>query len=259
MAWEPTAPITQLSASPGEQLGPHLRKGLLLLFRAHLQAAACGANPWDFAVELEVLRNAGLSTCDLRFVERLGLVEVGERDLPIGSCTLGKHMCFILTQAGIEAAQHLDLAAAGAEAGSSSNFNANGTVQSLRLSERDGGADEGGSAVPVWDHARKELRIGEKMVKRYKGRAENQEIVLSAFQEEGWPPRIFDPLPTAGSTNPKSRLQDTIKALNDNQIWGAIRFRGDGTGEGVLWEPVDEENAKGTRPFLGRRLKRPKW
>jgi hypothetical protein len=62
--------------------------------------------------------------------------------------------------------------------------------------------------------------------------------VLTAFQEEGWPEWIADPLPPEPGQDAKRRLNDTIKRLNDNQQVQLIRFRGDGTGQGVLWEAV---------------------
>ena len=49
-----------------------------------------------------------------------------------------------------------------------------------------------GAATPFWDRDRKELRIGSFVVKRFRWPAENQERVLNAFQEEGWPSRIND-------------------------------------------------------------------
>jgi len=44
-----------------------------------------------------------------------------------------------------------------------------------------------------------------------------------------------------GSTTrfPRRRLHDTIKSLNRNQTKDVLRFKGDGTGEGILWEFVD--------------------
>ncbi len=59
-----------------------------------------------------------------------------------------------------------------------------------------------------------------------------------AFEEEGWPHRIYDPLPPKGETNPKIRLHETIKWLNRNRENPLLRFLGDGTGEGLCWEPV---------------------
>ena len=76
-------------------------------------------------------------------------------------------------------------------------------------------------------------------MKQYRVPAPNQEAVLSAFLEEGWPRRIDDPLPPKGDVAPKTRLHDTIKWLNRNQQERLLRFLGDGTGQGVLWELIN--------------------
>jgi hypothetical protein len=50
---------------------------------------------------------------------------------------------------------------------------------------------------------------------------------------------IDDPLPTwpdEEEEEVKRRLHDTIKNLNRTLPPGTIRFRGDGTGQGVRWE-----------------------
>jgi hypothetical protein len=60
--------------------------------------------------------------------------------------------------------------------------------------------------------------------------------VLAAFAEEGWPPRIDDPLPPCGEPTPKNRLRFTIRRLNAYQQQPLIRFFADGTGQGVRWE-----------------------
>ena len=65
-----------------------------------------------------------------------------------------------------------------------------------------------------------------------------QETVLIAFEEEHWPPKIYDPLPVHPELEPKRRLHDTIKGLNRNQKSSLVRFMGDGTGEGIRWELI---------------------
>jgi hypothetical protein len=92
--------------------------------------------------------------------------------------------------------------------------------------------------LPKWDSERRELRLTGKLVKQFKWPAINQETILAAFQEEGWPRRIDDPLSPAPEIDPKRRLHDTIKCLNRNQKNLLLHFRGDGTGEGVYWERV---------------------
>lgn len=92
------------------------------------------------------------------------------------------------------------------------------------------------TAKPVWDRERHELTVLGQVVKRFRWPASNQERILEAFEEEKWPAKIDDPLPPGNGLTPKRRLSDTIKCLNRNQAVNLLRFRGDGTGEGVLWD-----------------------
>ena len=88
---------------------------------------------------------------------------------------------------------------------------------------------------PEWDNALSELRLGGKVIKRFRGPkvAKNVVKLLDAFQEEGWPRHILDPLPP--STLSK-RLHDTLNSLNEG-IEG-LRFRTDGTGQGICWDLI---------------------
>ena len=79
------------------------------------------------------------------------------------------------------------------------------------------------------------LYVGEDVVKRYRVPSPTQEAVLDAFEEEGWPDRIDDPLRPDPDQDGKRHLHDTIRRLNRNRR-AAIHFSGDGTGTGVLWE-----------------------
>lgn len=89
--------------------------------------------------------------------------------------------------------------------------------------------------LPTWDVYRRELRYLDVLVKRFSRVACNQERLLVTFEEEKWPCRIDDPL-IPNSVCPKVRLRDTVKHLNRNHDHALIRFRTDGTGEGVIWE-----------------------
>ncbi len=89
---------------------------------------------------------------------------------------------------------------------------------------------------PSWDDQRHELHCAGKVVKKFKWRAANQETILATFEEEGWPAHIDDPLPQEPNIDPKRRLADAIKSLNRHQKASLVRFCGDGTGQGVLWE-----------------------
>lgn len=94
------------------------------------------------------------------------------------------------------------------------------------------------AATPRWDPNRRELWLDGMLVKRFRQPAPNQEKILSAFQEEGWPPSIDDPLSQNPEQNPKRRLNQTIRNLNRFHQTSLIRFGGDGTGECVMWNRV---------------------
>ena len=91
---------------------------------------------------------------------------------------------------------------------------------------------------PNWDPVRRELYLQDKLVKRFRVPASNQEMILSVFEEEGWPVHIDDPLPFRQDIDPKIRLHDTIHRLNGHQTNRLLCFHGDGYGSGVLWELV---------------------
>ena len=68
----------------------------------------------------------------------------------------------------------------------------------------------------------------------------SQEAVLAAFEEEGWPAAIDDPLIPQPAQDSKRRLRATLQSLNRNQQNRLIQFRGDGSGERILWELTNE-------------------
>jgi len=91
--------------------------------------------------------------------------------------------------------------------------------------------------APAWDSIRRELRLGDIVLKRFRQPAKNLETILAAFQEEGWPPGIDDPLPGGDSVDAHERLHDAVKKLNKQTVH-LIRFLRDGTGQGIIWEFV---------------------
>lgn len=98
-----------------------------------------------------------------------------------------------------------------------------------------GGAPVVEGLKPHWDTDRGELSFAGQLCKRYRQPAPNQRRVLDAFQEDGWPPKIDNPLP--GDFD-RQRLADTIRGLNAGNE--CLRFELDGTGEGILWETRTE-------------------
>lgn len=103
---------------------------------------------------------------------------------------------------------------------------------------------EVGPARPRWDRAGRVLIFCGQVIKRFSWPARNQELILSAFEEMGWPERIDDPLPVTDGVSQKDRLHDTIKCLNRKRLIKSIRFAGDGTGQGVCWRLSEEAPRK---------------
>ncbi len=101
-----------------------------------------------------------------------------------------------------------------------------------------------GYVVPVWDADNRQLWFKGKVVKQFRQPAPNQTRLLDVFEEQGWASqRIDDPLPLARGEHDhdaKKRLHNTLKNLNRGLPPGTIRFRGDGTGQAVIWEYASE-------------------
>lgn len=91
--------------------------------------------------------------------------------------------------------------------------------------------------LPRWDRDNYELWYRDEVVRRIllPDKAENIVRVLNAFQEEGWPRRIDDPLPRRRDQH---RVHQTVRSLNSGLR--LIRFHSDGTGEGITWREVGQ-------------------
>ena len=97
---------------------------------------------------------------------------------------------------------------------------------------------EPAAARPQWNRGKKELRLGGKLIKRFRQIAKNQFLVLDAFQELGWPSAIDDPMP-GGQVDAIQRVQDTAKSLNDGMVTdSAVRFSTNGNGTGFIWSAI---------------------
>jgi len=193
---------------------------------AYLMAAQMKRDPWDFAIEISQF--ALNDTNDMRSLIYQGLVEHRSETTQPGSprrtfqsesdVTFSNRSCFVVTPHGIRTLVHW----------MSLQKKANGPGA--------GAATRNAEQTPVWDSQARELRVGGKVVKLFRWPAQNQEAVLNAFQAQGWPARIADPLPLDPRVCAKRRLHDTIKCLNRRRVQKLIKFRGDGTGRGVKLE-----------------------
>ena len=240
--------IALLKRMPGR-----IRSALDLLLEAVEYAEETSGKGWEFAVEIEQLIAKGLNPNDFRWLVRNSLVlhqrevtlegDDGRSFRPSGDLTFTDRTCFVLSETGIcfarglckvtmspeEVISHHDDQARDGNA----DFSLNGDSEPVN------GRSLDKTTVPKWDCVRRILSVDGLCVKRFKWAAENQEAVLSVFEEESWPSRIDDPLRPQPEQDPKRRLSDTIKCLNRKQEHPIIHFRGDGTGEGVVWEFVD--------------------
>ena len=215
-------------------------QGLWRLLQAHNSAIACGRDPWKSAVGISSLKGCGIDDGILRMmicqkwvihlVEILDSSDFRVEYKPESNEVFSGRSCFVLTPEGLEIAESL---------ATSEIYPMNDGKATGRKSGRANfstATDGSPYPTPCWDRERRELRIGNVVVKRFRWPADNQEQVLSAFEEEGWPSRIDDPLIPNPGVCPKRRLHDTLKCLNRKQLNEAIKFRGDGTGQGVLLE-----------------------
>jgi len=211
---------------------PAIKTALGLLLEAHEAAVSLDRDKWDFALEIQELKEAGLNHNDLRSLVFQGLAEhrleqtrggAKRRAFHQPRCLrLHKASCFALSSSGLLLARQVlvtggTLPVARADAPSSMHQRPH---------------------LPVWDSDRRELRLGVMVVKRFRQPARNQETILAAFQEDGWPPHIDNPLSGNGDTDAKDRLHDAVKMLN-RHTRQVFRFFSDGLGRGVVWEFVN--------------------
>jgi hypothetical protein len=224
-------------------IGDNARVALDLLRQAYVYAEDAGVALWDFALEIGRLFDTGLTISDLRWLVAKRFVEHGQESPVYGAphrsfrrgdgFFFDNTTCVVLTPGGatfldhflkgpVETARLAGGETAGLENGSSADNHPNGTTHV--------------AVKPRWNGARRELTLNGTVVKRFRVPAQNQEVILSAFEEEGWPDHIDDPLPGSGDIDPLTRLHDAINRLNGRQTHRLLRFCGNGTGTGVSWE-----------------------
>lgn len=214
-------------------IADNVRAATVRLWRAYDLARDANAALWDFAVEIGRLYEAGLTTSDLRWLLAKGFVEHGDettvyRDAhrsftPSDGFNFLSTTCFVLTEKGAVFVSHVMNATPAPGDANSLLVPAEIATQASTL------------LLPRWDPLRRQLSLGDVIVKRFAVPARNQELILSAFQEEGWPQHIDDPLPGNDKGTRKARLHDAINRLNGKQLDPSLRFHGNGHGNGVTW------------------------
>jgi len=218
--------------NPARSARIHTALGML---RDALEGAGdLGRNAWDFAVNLRELRERGVTMTDLRWLVGMGYVrhalertranEICRSFRDTRNMAFGGRVCFVLTAQGMQFADELIHRDAAHDL----------------LPTRNGRTYLSSPIIrPHWDTALRCLSYNGQIVKHFRLPAVNQETILTALEEESWPPRIDDPLPPAPALDPRMRLHDAIKGLNRKQTHPLLSFRGDGTGCGVVWTVMD--------------------
>ena len=84
--------------------------------------------------------------------------------------------------------------------------------------------------VPVWDGVGHRLYFRGELIKRYRRPAPLHWLILSAFQEDGWPEFIDDPLPPDPNLrqHPHERLRDVVRGVNRSLNGSGIHFECNG-------------------------------
>ncbi len=233
------------------QIEDDARGALNLLARAYTFAQDAGAELWDFALEIDTLFSAGLAINDLRWLIAKRYAEHGQETSVYGTphrsfrrgdgFFFDRSTCVVLTPGG---ASFVENYLRGAAAISNSRRPMEGpTIPKDMAAEPEDRAEhdvvqESRSRIdlkPCWDSMRRELRLDGQVVKRFRVPARNQELILSAFEEENWADHIDDPLPVRSDIDSRTRLHDAINRLNRCQSLRLLCFHGNGSGTGVSW------------------------
>ena len=220
-------------------LSAPVRLAFAQLLEVHELARASGRKDSDFAAEIASLTELGISGSVLRWLVCRGyakclreVTQTGDKERrfePVDNLSLNSQSCFVLSRKGMLFARR-GAGDAGRKPMRGRRRRANGHSGDSRAATQRPCAALGRQAARVSACA--------ETAEAFPRAGPNQETILAAFQEEGWPNCIDDPLPPKGDLSPQRRLHDTIKALNrkHRQKPPLIHFLGNGTGKNVVWE-----------------------
>jgi len=214
-----------------QSLERRVQIALTALLRAHSFALDVHADPWQHAIEVASLHSLGCENIELRWLIARGLVrhgyEVHEQSSaarvisPSTGLKITDSSCFTVEPTQLEHIHRL--------------------LGPCNDAVRLGVTLPGTRARPHWDSSLQQLWLGERLVKHFRRPAPSQVLILDVFEEEGWPPRIDDPLPPQAGQLGKRRLHDAITGLNRNHLDRAIRFSCDGKALGILWHAIAQK------------------
>ncbi len=253
--WDPCQPDESVGLRSGgcmvdDEVSLQLGLGLLMLLESSAYARILDEDPWQFSVEWPELQRIGLTCTEGRWLIHSALVDHAHevtsledrrrRFVASPNLSLSRQSCLVLTEEGRTLARRV------ADTSDDDLTSVAGTPAVVHLvrERRTNAAAATALRSPAWDSDRRQLRVGSHIVKEFKVPAMNQEIVLAVFEEEGWPPRIDDPLPWKSDIDPQRRLHDTINSLNRRQRQRLVHFSADGLAQGIRWELVENGGVK---------------
>jgi hypothetical protein len=195
--------------------GPRAQAVLALLLGYRNCATLRADSPQEGAVAWHLVQEAaGADAACLRSLLAAGLVEsVSGAAAPEPR----PQSRFVLTEAGYHAACQV-AAPAGPRL----------APQTCRLPPAPG-------EKPRWDRAGRELWFAGEVVLHFPRGARNQERILTAFQEQGWPAEIDDPLPPEEGVDAVERLRDAVRHLAARLAGTPLHFRPDPEGKAICW------------------------
>ena len=88
---------------------------------------------------------------------------------------------------------------------------------------------------PVWNPIHRKLCFLDKTARILKKSGTDIEVVLNAFQEEGWPKTLLNPFLDDKHLTP-SKVHELVDSLNCGLTM--IKFHADGTGRGISWKRI---------------------
>jgi hypothetical protein len=100
------------------------------------------------------------------------------------------------------------------------------------------GTAPGPRETPRYDRFKRAFSFQGVVVKQFKRKAPNQETILLAFEEQGWPEEIDNPLPPDEFTAPAVQLHDTLKSLTNDQDPCTLGFLMTSGGTRVRWQVI---------------------
>ncbi|MBW8885975.1 MAG: hypothetical protein JF612_14640, partial [Planctomycetia bacterium] len=158
--------------------------GLSLLLRAFQHATDAAGDPWQFAISVIELKSKGLHDIDLTWLLNKGLAEHAiETTIPgdlkrcfrtIESRIVLPRTFYTLTKNGYVSLLESMPQSRGVKISEASIDVVTAASPASKSSSRE---------LPRWDPSQRELHFRGQVVKRYRVPAQNQERILSAFEE----------------------------------------------------------------------------